>query len=141
MKETITITPNDNIAVAIQESKHGQIISIYGEDIKTTERIPAKHKFALNNFNVGDTLFMYGVPVGKVVHPIMAGGLVSIKNVIQTSGTYFVSGIRYEYQPPDLSSLDNLVFEGFHREDDRWGQQIIGCSSLWFSVRTEIFRF
>lgn len=129
MKETIIITPKDNIAVSLKDLEQGQRLKIRGEEFLITEKIPAKHKLALQNFKEGDTLVMYGVPVGEVVHPIISGGLISTYNVKHAAASYKYTGKTYDYEAPNISHLKNKMFDGYYRAD---GQ--VGSGNYWLFI-------
>jgi (2R)-sulfolactate sulfo-lyase subunit alpha len=50
-------------------------------DVRTASDIPIGHKIALKPLKVGDTVFKYGVDIGKVVAPITAGEHLHVHNV------------------------------------------------------------
>ncbi|HTH78369.1 MAG TPA: UxaA family hydrolase [Ramlibacter sp.] len=78
----------DNVAVVVVEGvKAGMALNgwIMDED-KTTnivakQDIPIGHKVALANMNPNDTVFKYGVDIGKVVAPIQTGEHAHVHNI------------------------------------------------------------
>src|SRR3569832_2679207 len=78
----------DNVAgVVVEGVKAGMELNgwIMDED-KTTnivakQDIPIGHKVALANMNVGDTVFKYGVDIGRVVAPIQTGEHAHVHNI------------------------------------------------------------
>jgi (2R)-sulfolactate sulfo-lyase subunit alpha len=48
---------------------------------KAKNAIPIGHKLALQDFKKGDTVFKYGVDIGKVVKPIKKGEHLHVHNV------------------------------------------------------------
>lgn len=129
MKETIIITPKDNIAVALKDLEQGHRLKIRGKDLIIAEKIPVKHKLALQDFSEGNTLIMYGVPVGVVVQPIKSGGLISTSNVKHTAADYEYKGRTYDYEALNISHLKNKTFEGYYRAD---GQ--VGSCNYWIFI-------
>ena len=80
-KNYVQIDPRDNLIVAITNLEEGTHISVAGQEIRLTEDIQGKHKFALNDFKIGDEIFMYGVLIGKAIQPITAGSAITMANV------------------------------------------------------------
>lgn len=78
----------DTVAVAVVEDiKAGTELTawIMDEDklvhVKALQDIPIGHKVALSDMNVGDTVFKYGIDIGKVVAPIKAGEHAHVHNI------------------------------------------------------------
>jgi (2R)-sulfolactate sulfo-lyase subunit alpha len=49
--------------------------------VKAMQDIPIGHKVAMADMNTGDTVFKYGVDIGKVVAPIQAGEHAHVHNI------------------------------------------------------------
>jgi (2R)-sulfolactate sulfo-lyase subunit alpha len=78
----------DNVAVVVVEGvKAGAELSGWNmnEDLSTSVKalqdIPIGHKVALRDMNVGDTVWKYGIDMGKVVAPIKAGEHAHVHNI------------------------------------------------------------
>lgn len=78
----------DTVAVAVVEGiKAGTQLEawIMDEDktltVKAAQDIPIGHKVALKDMAVGDTVYKYGVDIGKVVAPIKAGEHAHVHNI------------------------------------------------------------
>ena len=73
----------DTVAVAVVEGiKSGATLNAWiMDDDKTTQDIPIGHKVALRDMAVGDTVFKYGIDIGKVVAPIKAGEHAHVHNI------------------------------------------------------------
>ena len=78
----------DTVAVAVVEGiQAGTELTawIMDEDrttsVKPVQEIPIGHKVALKNMAVGDTVYKYGVDIGKVVAPIQAGEHAHVHNI------------------------------------------------------------
>lgn len=78
----------DTVAVAVVEGiKAGTELTawIMEEDkliqVQAKQDIPIGHKVAMTNMNVGDTVYKYGVDIGKVVAPITAGDHAHVQNI------------------------------------------------------------
>ncbi len=78
----------DTVAVVVVEGvKAGtELKGWIMDDDKTTsvqarQDIPIGHKVALRDMNPGDTVWKYGVDIGKVVAPIKAGEHAHVQNI------------------------------------------------------------
>ena len=49
--------------------------------VKAQQDIPIGHKVAMKDMAVGDTVYKYGVDIGKVVVPIKAGEHAHVHNI------------------------------------------------------------
>jgi (2R)-sulfolactate sulfo-lyase subunit alpha len=80
--------PRDSVAVVVVEGvAAGMTLTglILDEDRTITldcrQDIPIGHKVALKDMAVGDTVFKYGVDIGKVVKPIARGEHAHVHNI------------------------------------------------------------
>ena len=78
----------DTVAVAAMEGiKAGTELNawIMDEDkiiqVRAQQDIPIGHKVALHAMQVGDTVYKYGVDIGKVVAPIQPGDHAHVQNI------------------------------------------------------------
>ncbi|MGF6879184.1 UxaA family hydrolase [Paraburkholderia sp. MM5477-R1] len=78
----------DTVGVAVVEGiKAGTLLNAWIMDDDEIVTVPAKqdipigHKIALKDMAVGDTVFKYGVDIGKVVAPIKAGEHAHVHNI------------------------------------------------------------
>ncbi|HMM54015.1 MAG TPA: UxaA family hydrolase [Candidatus Desulfobacillus sp.] len=78
----------DTVAVVVVEGvKAGQTLNgwIMDEDrmveMKALQDIPIGHKLALRDMAVGDTVYKYGIDIGKVVAPVRAGEHAHVHNI------------------------------------------------------------
>lgn len=78
----------DTVAVVVVEGvKAGQALTgwVMDEDrlveVRAQQDIPIGHKLALKDMNVGDTVFKYGVDIGKVVQAIKPGEHAHVHNI------------------------------------------------------------
>ena len=49
--------------------------------MRASQDIPIGHKVAMKDMAVGDTVFKYGVDIGRVVAPIQAGQHAHVHNI------------------------------------------------------------
>ncbi|MDF3834046.1 UxaA family hydrolase [Cupriavidus basilensis] len=78
----------DTVAVAVVEGiEAGTELNawIMDEDrtisVKALQAIPMGHKVALRDMAVSDTVYKYGIDIGKVVAPIKAGEHAHVHNI------------------------------------------------------------
>lgn len=130
MTKTLRIHSRDNIVVALQDLRQGESVFVQ-EDVLITETIPAKHKFALQDFNTGDELYMYGVLVGKATQPIPKGTLIHTHNVQHASEQNYSKRRDYNWEAPDVSKWKSRTFNGYLRSDGR-----VGTANYWLFIPT-----
>ena len=126
MKTLIKIHPTDNIAIALVDFAAGSEVVFEERPITFLEKTKAKHKIALDDLNVGDAVYMYGVLVGKAVKPIKKGGLLTTENVKHQSHVTTGKTETTSWVPPDISAWKDRTFMGYHRPD---GQ--VGTANVW----------
>ncbi|WP_339703762.1 altronate dehydratase family protein [Algoriphagus aquimarinus] len=127
--KTLQIHPKDNVLVALQDLKSGENISFSGNSIILKDDIPAKHKFAINDLNKGDQVYMYGGIVGKALSTIPSGGVLSTQNVTHEAEDFGQKTGDYQWDAPDISKFKDKTFMGFHRPD---GQ--VGTGNYWLVI-------
>lgn len=125
----LQLHPNDTILAALRDMKHGELVDFKGESFRLTEDIPAKHKFALQHFDVGDKIIMYGALVGEAVEVIPQGARISVENCVHASADYGVNTEKYTWSPPDVSRWSNRTFMGYHRKDGS-----VGTANHWLVI-------
>ena len=129
MKNYLIISPSDNVAVALEDLQKGDVLNIDSKELIITERIPIKHKISLEPFKIGDVITMYGVPVGKVIKPIVLGAQITVDNVKHVSAPYSYKGHTYTFNKPNVAHLQDKTFLGYHRKD---GQ--VGTANYWIFI-------
>ncbi|MFV8341249.1 UxaA family hydrolase [Flavobacterium sp. XS2P39] len=125
-KKLIKVNPSDNVAVALVNLTAGEVITFEGEAITVETDVKAKHKIAMNPFNVGDRIIMYGVLVGKASARIEKGGLLSTSNVKHESDKVTGKTETIGWTVPNVDKWKDRTFQGYHRED---GQ--VGTENVW----------
>ncbi len=128
-KRYVQIDPKDNIIVAITNLEKGTLTSIAGKEVILKENIKQKHKFALDNFNVGDEIYMYGVLIGKATKSIEVGRAITIDNVKHASAEFSNSKETFTWSAPDISKFKDRTFNGYHRKDGK-----VGTSNYWLVI-------
>jgi altronate hydrolase len=128
-KNYVQIDPKDNIIVAITPLDKGTIALVAGKEVTLKENIKQKHKFSLNDFNVGDEIFMYGVLIGKALKPIPSGCAITIENVNHASAKFNDSKEKFTWAAPDASKFKDRTFNGYHRKDGK-----VGTANYWLVI-------
>ncbi len=128
-KNYVQIDPKDNLIVAITNLAKGTKTAVAGKEIVLKEAIKGKHKFALNNFNVGDEIFMYGVLIGKAVLPIKEGEAITTENIKHASADFNDINEKFVWTAPDISNFEGRTFNGYHREDGG-----VGTGNYWLVI-------
>ena len=128
-KNYIQIDPIDNVIVAITNLEKGLSAKIGKQKVVLKEDIKQKHKFALNDFEVDDEIFMYGLLIGKVIQPIKAGSAITVFNLKHSSAEYSEKNKNYNWVAPDISKFDGRTFDGYHRPDGK-----VGTANFWLVI-------
>lgn len=124
------IHPDDNVLVALTDLPVGTPVTYDGVTVTTTEKIPAKHKLALQFLAPGDPVHMYGVLVGKAAAAIGVGGLLTTANIRHATNSYDEHQERRpSWQGPDVSKWQDRTFMGFHRADGS-----VGTANYWLVI-------
>ena len=127
--KVLKIHPNDNVIVALSDLQQGEIVELDGQEYILTENIAAKHKFAMQDFEVGSEIKMYDVLVGKANQSIKKGGSINIFNVKHAVNNFEISDKNTAWQSPDVSAWTERTFMGFHRADGK-----VGTANYWLVV-------
>ena len=128
-KNYVQIDPRDNVIVAITNLEKGLSAKIGKQKVVLREDIKQKHKFALNDFEVDDEIFMYGLLIGKAIQPIKAGSAINIYNLKHSSAEYSEKNKNYNWFAPDISKFDERTFDGYHRLDGK-----VGTANFWLVI-------
>ncbi|MEH0153118.1 altronate dehydratase family protein [Limibacter armeniacum] len=124
--KAITIHPDDNLAVALNNLPKDASVSVNGNNYTLQENITLKHKFALEDLAAGDELYMYGLVVGTANRPIQKGTAITTENVTHKAAAYDLDRMEeYVWVRPDVSKWENKTFNGYHRTDGQVGTQNI----------------
>lgn len=128
-RQVLQIDPRDNVAVALADLSSGIEVSVAQKVYKLVSDVPAKHKFALRNFAPGDSIYMYGVLVGKASRPIATGTRIGTDNLRHESAPFHPATQPYQWDAPDVSRWAGRTFQGYRRAD---GQ--VGTRNYWLVV-------
>jgi hypothetical protein len=139
-KKVLKVNPKDNIIVALTDLPAGDIVHLDGADYTVLKDTKAKHKFAAEDFAMGDHIIMYGVIVGKANQPIQKGEVITTENVKHESE-------EVSKKTGDLVGRRQMWINGKIRPStativltDKLEPKMSGYSSLWCFVKTKISR-
>ncbi|MGB5355469.1 MAG: altronate dehydratase family protein [Eudoraea sp.] len=129
-KNCLQIDYRDNIAVALVDLKKGTSLQVGDRDIILISDIKAKHKFTLENLEQGDTITMYGVPIGKALSKLVQGEVISRSNTIHEAAHYDPTLAKsIDWTPPSVEKFKERTFLGYHREDGS-----VGTENNWLVI-------
>ncbi|CAH8282685.1 altronate hydrolase [Mariniflexile fucanivorans] len=125
-KKIMKVNASDNVAVALVNLTAGDVISFEGQDIKVLSDTKSKHKIALEKFESGARIIMYGVLIGSANGDIEKGDVLTTENVKHQSEKVFGRTETFNWTAPDVDKWKDKTFLGYHRED---GQ--VGTENVW----------
>ena len=128
-RKVLKIGPADNVAVALTRLESGDEVVLNGQSYKIQSRVPAKQKFALQDFDSGDRIVMYGVLVGKATTPIRTGEALSVLNMKHQSADFHAKIGLAKLDCARYLALEDADFQGYHRAD---GQ--VGTRNYWLVI-------
>ncbi len=145
-KKLIKVHPSDNVAVALVNFKAGDSVELEGEAIIILSDVKAKHKIALDKFNDGDRIVMYGVLVGKANGVIEKGDLLTINNVKHQSEKVYKKTGDIGWNIPNVDIWKDKTFLGYEREDGQVGTEnvwlffpLVFCENRNIEILKEVF--
>ncbi len=128
MSKLFKINDKDNVAVALEKLKKGEII----DNIKLLDDIPFGHKVLLNDLKSGENIIKYGNPIGHLTIDCKKGEYIhehNLKTNLSDIIEYKYCG-ENEYQPKKC----DVTFNGYLRQDGRaatrneiWIIPTVGC--------------
>ena len=132
MQKYFKIHQKDNVVVALENLKRGEIVSVDGAQTPLRSDVLAGHKIAIRDIPQGECVVKYGFPIGTASTPIAAGEWVHTHNVETRLGDL----LEYRYEPV-LHKLEAAVprtFPGYRRKDGKvgirnevWIVPTVGC--------------
>jgi altronate hydrolase len=125
----LRIHPKDNVLVALRDLEQGTPIEFEEQHFNLTDRVAAKHKFAIDALHPDDSIFMYGVLVGKATKDIPQGGLLSTENIHHASSEFHLGQRKLDWRQPDISGFKDRTFMGYHRADGS-----VGTANYWLVI-------
>jgi altronate hydrolase len=128
-REVLKLDPRDNVLVALQDLQAGTPVVFEGEQYTLASRVPAKHKFAIQEIPEGGDVVMYGVLVGKTTKALRPGDLLTTNNILHQAADFHDKTGEFNWTAPDVLQWKQRNFSGFHRSD---GQ--VGTRNYWLVV-------
>ncbi len=128
-RKTLQLDPRDNVVIALSDLASGSTVENAGKSHVLVTDVPAKQKFAAQEFQVGDPVIMYGVLTGKATVPIRAGEIITTRNMRHEAAPYHAATSRIGWRAPDISKWKGATFEGYVRSD---GQ--VGTRNQWVVI-------
>ncbi len=128
-RSLLQLDSRDNVLIALTNLRADESLEFEGQTYTFPKSVPAKHKFATRSLNVGDSVVMYGVPVGTAVQPIAAGELLTTSNIQHQAAPFREQSDEYHWTPPDISRRTHQSFQGYRRSD---GQ--VGTRNYWLVI-------
>jgi len=128
-RNVLKIAPEDNVAVALSRLDTGDEVVLEGQSYKIQSRVPAKHKFTLQDLNAGDRIIMYGGLVGEATAAIRKGEAITVSNMRHQSSDFHAKSTSRPWDAPDISRWKGRTFKGYHRPD---GQ--VGTRNYWIVI-------
>lgn len=130
--KVIQIHPLDNVAVALDDLKKGEAITVGDVTVTCLTDIMRGHKVALKTIEKASPVIKYGNPIAVATELIEPGAWVHTHNVhtnLSEQGEY-----EYHHKVFDLPKVENKTFQGFKRADGRaairnelWIIPTVGC--------------
>lgn len=128
-RKVLQLDSSDNVLVALTDLKQGEQIEFTGKSYTLVSNVPAKHKFATQDFAAGADVIMYGVLVGKAVKSISRGQALTTSNVQHQASDFHEQSGVYSWEAPDISRWKDRTFLGYQRPG---GQ--VGTRNYWLVV-------
>ena len=125
----LQLDPRDNVLIALTDLNVGESVAFNGRQYHLPKSVPAKHKFATKDCQIGDEIIMYGVLVGKAAKPIATGELLTVSNIQHQAAPFHEQSGEYRWASPDVSNRRQQTFLGYRRSD---GQ--VGTRNYWLVV-------
>ena len=130
--KAIHIHPLDNVAVALEDIRKGETITVDGFEVTALEDIGRGHKIALSDIAEGSAVTKYGNTIAAATRAITKGEWVHTHNVkteLSEEAEYC-----YDHKVYDLPEVAPRTFMGYRRADGRaairneiWIIPIVGC--------------
>ena len=128
----IRIHPDDNVAVALEDLRKGETLTLDSVSVTAIEDIARGHKIALRDIKEGEPVVKYGNPIGLARADIPAGAWAHVHNV--RTGLSESADYTYDHKVYAQPNVSPRTFMGYRREDGRaavrnelWIIPTVGC--------------
>ena len=128
-RSVLQLDSRDNVLIALTDLKAGAPVEFGNQTYTLSKDVPAKHKFAMRDLDIGDEITMYGGLVGRAVKPIASGEVLTTGNIQHGATPFHEQSGEYHWTPPDVSRRKHETFLGYRRSD---GQ--VGTRNYWLVV-------
>lgn len=125
---------DDGVGIAMRDLVEGQLITIAGQCVKLVDSIPAGHKFALRNHEVGAAVIRYGATIGLASQAIVLGEHVHSHNLVTALSGELDYGTFKPVLSPETRGAALSDWRGYRRGDGRfatrneiWLLPTVGC--------------
>ncbi len=115
----IRIHPTDSVAVATENLKTKETVTVDGKEIILLNDIPAGHKFALKDITRSENIIKYAYPIGRAKCDIRKGEHIHNHNIKSNLSDL----LNYEYKPnfKEKKQEPAKTFKGYIRPDGKVG--------------------
>ena len=115
----VKIHSSDTVAVAVEDLKKDESVSIDGRELTLIDDIPAGHKLALYDIAEGENVIKYAYPIGHAEKNIRQGEHIHTHNIRSNLSSL----LSYEYNPDfrEAEKLPTRTFRGYRRPDGKVG--------------------
>ncbi len=128
----IRIHRDDNVAVALEDLRKGETLTLDAVSVTAIEDIARGHKIALRDIKEGEPVVKYGNPIGLAKADIPAGAWAHVHNV--RTGLSESADYTYDHKVYDKPAVSPRTFMGYRRPDGRaavrnelWIIPTVGC--------------
>jgi altronate hydrolase len=133
----ILVSPVDDVAVALRPIAAGERVTVGERSVVARQAVPAGHKVALVDLDVGAPVTKYGVQIGVASEPIAAGDWVhghNLRTALSGLVDYTYSPAARVAQRAPGSPQAMPTFRGYRRANGRvgtrnelWVLNTVGC--------------
>jgi altronate hydrolase len=123
---TLLLDPMDNVGVALSDLNRGQRVVLNNLELEIQDFVAAKHKFAIQDLNLGDDILMYGTIVGEATQTIPKGHPITLQNIHHKTRQYNTNPGQFNWTAPDISAWKKKTFQGYLRSDNQ-----VGTANYW----------
>ena len=145
-KKALKVHPTDNVVVALVDLSAGETVTVDGIEYLVKKDTKAKHKFAAQDFAVGDHIMMYGIIVGKANLPIVKGEVITTENVKHQSAKVEKKTETTSWTAPNVDKWKDKTFMGYHRADGQVGTEnvllffpLVFCENRNVEILKDVF--
>ena len=102
-REVLKLDRKDNVLIALRDLRKGEQVGYGDQTYSLVSDVPAKHKFATQDFPADGDIVMYGVLVAKATEPIGKGAILTTRNTRHEAAEYRGEWREYRWSAPDIS--------------------------------------